>query len=76
MSTTIRISKEAGKKWRQWCKTKKMTSEELMDKLMEQVSLKHQQSFYNSLPDPRQIKTNKPLSNIKLRKLYTKNSGS
>lgn len=72
-TTTIRISVEASKKWRQWCKTKKMSSEKLMDKLMEQVAMRHQQSFYNSLPDPRQIKINKPLSSVHLRELYAGN---
>jgi len=43
-----------------------------MHELIRQVGLKHQQSFYNSLPDPRKIITDKPLSNIKIQKLYTK----
>ena len=72
MTSTIRVSVEAGKKWRNWCKAKKMSSEQLMDRLITEVGLKHQQSFYNSLPDPRQIKTNKPLSGIRLYGLYTK----
>jgi hypothetical protein len=75
-TTTIRVSVEASKKWRQWCKVKKMTSEELMDKLIEKVGLRHQQSFYNSLPDPRKIKIDKHLSYVRLQKLYTKISGT
>lgn len=69
-TTTIRVSKAAAKKWRVWCKFKNMSSEELMDRLIIEVGLKHQQKFYNSLPDPK-VKTDKQLENIRLQKLYT-----
>jgi len=72
MSTTIEVSEYAHKVWRKWCKIKKMTSIELMDRLQKEVVFKHQQKFYNSLPDPRTVKNNKPLSNIRLQKNYIK----
>jgi len=71
MSTTIEVSKRFHTVYRRWLKTKRMNSVEFMDKLIDEVSLKHQREFYLSLPDPRQIK-NKPLSNIKLHKNYRK----
>jgi hypothetical protein len=43
-----------------------------MGRLIEEVGLKHQQEFYNSLPDPKKIKMDKPLSNKRIVKKYTK----
>lgn len=50
-----------------------MNSVDFMDRLIEEVVLKHQQKFYNSLPDPRAI-NNKPLQNIRLQKNYRKSN--
>jgi hypothetical protein len=74
MSTTIEISKNSHLVWRRWCNVKKMNSVELMDRLIQEVVLKHQQKFYNSLPDPRMI-SSKPLQNIRLQKNYRKCNG-
>lgn len=74
MNTTIKVSKEAQIKWKKWCKAKGMSSVEFMDELIKVVGLKHQQAFYNSLPDPKKIKY-KPLSTVHLCKKYTLSSG-
>ncbi len=74
MSTTIEISVNSHAVWRKWCKVKKMNSVVLMDRIIEEVVLKHQQKFYQSLPDPRVV-NNKPLQNISLQKNYRKSDG-
>jgi hypothetical protein len=63
---TIAISENVHRTIKRWAKTKGLTVEKFMDSWIENVVLKKQQEFYNSLPDPRAIK-GKTLENVKIR---------
>jgi hypothetical protein len=63
---TVAISESAHRTIKRWAKVKGLTVEKFMDSWIENVALKKQQEFYNSLPDPRVIKS-KPLENVKIR---------
>jgi len=49
-----------------------MTFEQFFDSWIEHVALKKQQQFYDSLPDPRRLKSVKPLENVKIGRFYKK----
>jgi hypothetical protein len=74
MNTTIEIYNKNLPTWKSWCKTKKLTSCEMMQEIMDHVDHKIQQNFYLSLI--RQENFKKPLSGIKLDKNYRKNSSA
>jgi len=71
-TTTIECSKSFHKTFRKWLKSMNITSVEFFDKLETIVISKHQQKFYNSLPDPRLTNKSKPLENIRIQKNYRK----
>ena len=73
-TTTLEISLESHVVYRSWCKRMKLTSVEFMDKFVDTVKCRKQQIFYDSLPDPRKIKSTKLLSGIRIRKNYRKKS--
>ena len=66
MSTTIEISDYAHAIYKEWKRKTKMSSVVFFDKLVNAVIMRKRQVLYDSLPDPRTIKS-KPLSNVKLR---------
>ena len=66
------MSDEAHRVVKKWCKTKRMTFEQFFDSWIEHVALKKQQQFYDSLPDPRRLKSVKPLENVKIGRFYKK----
>jgi hypothetical protein len=68
---TIPVSENAHRIIKKWAKAKGLRFEQFFDSWIEHVASKKQQQFYDSLPDPRQIKV-KSLENVKIRRFYKK----
>ena len=69
-TTTIEIYRDDLRMWRRWCKTKGLTSPEMMRKIVDAAKAKKVQEIYSSLPKPE--KTSKPLSGKRIKKKYKK----
>jgi hypothetical protein len=70
--TTIEIYSQDKQWWNKCKKIKNMKSAKLFNRIKEECRLNHAREFYLSLPDPKTVKTNKPLLNKKIRKNYRK----
>jgi hypothetical protein len=70
-TTTITIYQSDAIQWSIWKKIKKMTSADLMHRIIDECKMRHQQEFYLSLPRPVE-KIDKPLMFKRIRAKYKK----
>jgi hypothetical protein len=68
--TTIEIYQKDAATWKRWKKAAGLNSPELMERIMVECALKHQQEMYRKLPRP--VVTAKPLAGKKIKKNHGK----
>lgn len=68
--TTIEIYRKDATTWKRWKKSVWLNSPELMERIMLECSLKHQQDLYRKLPRP--VVMAKPLAGKKIKKNHGK----